>query len=209
MEHISCPLCKATSLTTHTFCHSCGARIQPAQGGSILHIPDEGLMQEAEQRKRTLRNERNGILAIFATIVLMIIVVGILFAPKGSNAPSAASATPAPSPMPTMRPPNQLVVVKSRWEKGGFGAVAIWRVTLKNNTSQPIGDIQYKTIYYSETGNVVDRGGVDSLLDKKMVQKVIPPGATRTIEINDGFTHSEAHRANFELIDWRFVADSR
>jgi len=85
----------------------------------------------------------------------------------------------------------------------------MWHVTFKNNSDRPIGDIQYRTIYYSETGNVVDKGGIDSPLDKKIIQRVIPAKSTRTVEVNDGFVHSEGVRARFELVDCRFVADSR
>ena len=106
-------------------------------------------------------------------------------------------------------PKNQLVVVSSNWDMSGFGSIAIWRVTFRNNSDRPIGDIQYRTLYFSETGNLVDKGGVDSLLDKKIIQKVIPPKSNRTIEVNDGFIHSKANRARFELMEWRFVADSR
>ena len=41
----------------------------------------------------------------------------------------------------------------------------MWRVTFRNDSDQPIGDIEYRTLYYSETGNLVDKGGVDSPLD--------------------------------------------
>lgn len=106
-------------------------------------------------------------------------------------------------------PQSQLVVIKSRWERGGFGAIAMWYVTFRNNSNRPIGDIQYRTAYYSETGNLVDKGGIDSLLDKKIIQKVIPAKSTRTIEVNDGFVHSEAHRAQFQIVDCKFATDSR
>jgi hypothetical protein len=106
-------------------------------------------------------------------------------------------------------PESQLAAVQVRWERSGSGAAVIWRVNLKNNTARPIGDIQYRTTYYSETGNVLGKGGVDSALAKKIVQKVIPPKATRTVEIEDGITHPEVHRAHFQLVSWRFVADKR
>jgi len=39
----------------------------------------------------------------------------------------------------------------------------------------------------------VDAGGVDALLSKGLIQKVIEPYQKRTIEVNDGFLNSEAH----------------
>jgi len=104
---------------------------------------------------------------------------------------------------------NPLIVVKSTWHRGGFDSVGLWDVTFKNLSNKPVGNITFRTAYYSETGNVVSRGGVDSLLAPGIVQKVIPPLSSRTIQINDGFISSEAHRANFELVSWEFVPDRR
>lgn len=101
------------------------------------------------------------------------------------------------------------MVTKSVWQEGGLGVVSIWKVTFRNDSNKPIGNIQYRTAYYSETGTLVDKGGVDSPLDKKIIQKVIPAKSTRTIEVNDGFLHKEAHRATFTLIGSEFVADYR
>ena len=98
-----------------------------------------------------------------------------------------------------------LELVRSRWEKGGFGAIAVWKVTIKNKSKKEIGDIKFRTSYFSETRNNVGKGGVDSLLGKDTIQKVIKPGQTRTLEVNDGFVHSEAETANFELVSWRIL----
>lgn len=95
----------------------------------------------------------------------------------------------------SVSPMSQLEVVSSRWEGGG---VAVWKVTFRNKGKFDIGDIKYSTVYYSETGNVVDQGGTNSFADRT-IQKVIPAGKTRTIEINDGFLHSEAARATFSV----------
>jgi hypothetical protein len=102
---------------------------------------------------------------------------------------------------------NPLEVVKSSWEDAAFETVAIWRVTFKNRSSKPVGNIKYRTLYYSETGGLVDKGGVDTPLiaESKTVQKVIPPKGSRTIEINDCFVNKEANRAKFELVAWEFV----
>jgi len=103
---------------------------------------------------------------------------------------------------------NPLVVVKSTWHKGGFDNIALWTVTFRNKSDKPVGNITYRTEYSSETGQVVDHGGVDSVVGQPIL-KVIPPGSSRTVEINDGFLHHEAHRASFELVGWAFVLDQR
>jgi hypothetical protein len=101
-------------------------------------------------------------------------------------------------------PTQKLQVVKADWSKGGFGSVAMWRVTFRNTGRLPLGNIKYRTIYFSETNKVVDKGGVDSVGDKT-VQKVIKPGEKRTIEINDGFLHKEADTARFEIVSCEVI----
>jgi hypothetical protein len=108
----------------------------------------------------------------------------------------AAASTPDPTLM---------QVTHSTWTKGGFETVAMWHVTFWNRSDKPIGNIRYRTRYAAETGDQVDRGGVDALLGDYTIRKVIPPHQKRTIEINDGFLHHEAARATFEVVSWEFV----
>jgi hypothetical protein len=103
---------------------------------------------------------------------------------------------------------NPLIVVKSTWHKGGFDNIALWNVTFKNRSDKPVGNIKYRTEYSSETGQVVDRGGQNSVVGQPIL-KVIPPGSSRTLEVNDGFLHPEAHKASFEVVSWEFVQDQR
>jgi hypothetical protein len=98
-----------------------------------------------------------------------------------------------------------LEVVSAKWEKGGFDTIAIWKVTLRNNTDVKLGDIKFRTAYSSETGNVVSKGGTDGLLGKDTIEKIVPPKSTRTFEVNDGFVSDEAERAGFEIVDWRVI----
>jgi RNA polymerase subunit RPABC4/transcription elongation factor Spt4 len=93
---------------------------------------------------------------------------------------------------------NPVIVVSDSWKKGGFGSIGIWSVTFENRSNQRVGDLAYETEYYSESGNRVGR-------KSDVIQKVIEPKSKRTIEVNDGFIHSEARSANFELKGWRFV----
>jgi hypothetical protein len=97
---------------------------------------------------------------------------------------------------------NPLKIVESHWSAGGFGTVGIWKVTFKNRSDKPIGNIRYKTTYDAETGNKVSSGS-------GLIQKVIPPNSQRTLEINDGFISKEAYKAGFEITKWEFVKDAR
>jgi hypothetical protein len=61
---------------------------------------------------------------------------------------------------------------------------------------------------FSTTSNhsdVLKSSSDDSPLGKKTIQKGIPPNSTRT----DGFLYIEAHTADFQVVNCRFVSDSR
>lgn len=143
--------------------------------------------------------------------VACVIGVGLL-APKGDAVTPPPQVSVPPVPDQSDSAPNgrsstsvgKLELVKSVWVRDGFGSVAVWRVTFKNPTNQKIGNIKYRTIYYSETNNVVDKGGVEALADRT-IQKVIEPKKTRTIEINDGFLHEQAAKATFELVSYEVI----
>lgn len=190
----NCPRCSMSNEIIAQFCFACGAPVRK-------------------------KSNRWAIVLLCSTFVAFFAFVSFAIYAARKNAssnPSRSSqttynstATRSPSAPNGNAATDRLIVVTAKWEKGGFDTVALWRVTFKNVSDQSIGDIQYRTAYYSETGNLVDKGGVDSILDKKVVQKVVPPNSTRTIEINDGFLHSEAHRATFDLVGCRFIADSR
>lgn len=195
-----CPRCNEQNFATAQFCFVCGAPL-PAQAPRIAP-PNTKSSSSAFM-----------IVAGFGVLLCGCIIFGFFGLLFGEKQPRKAE--PSPEAPTSVNAPGErmnwsdLQVVSSRWERGGFDTVAIWHVELKNTTDQPIGDIKYRTAYYSETGNLVDKGGIDSPLGGKIIQRVIPPKSTRTIEINDGFTRSEAHRANFELVSWRFVSDHR
>lgn len=145
-------------------------------------------------------------------VILFLLSVACVCPPPDSRQSIEKTPTPkseANSPISnvpsTPRTPQveEIELVSSKWKKGGFGSIAIWIITVKNNTSTPIGDIKFKTEYYSETGNLVDQGGTAGVLGKDTIQKIVPPKKARTFEVNDGFVHSEAVRGNFEVVSWR------
>lgn len=98
-----------------------------------------------------------------------------------------------------------LKVISAKWEKGGFGAVAIWKVTLQNTSKVKLGNIKFRTAYFSETGNKVSSGGVDGLVGKDTIEKLVEPGKKRTFEVNDGFVSDEAHTATFSVVSWEII----
>jgi len=98
-----------------------------------------------------------------------------------------------------------LQLVSAKWQKGGFGTVALWKVTIKNVSDKPLGDIKFSTEYYSETKNVVSKGGTKGLVGKDTIEKIVPPKSTKTFDVNDGFVGDEAHTAELKLESWRIV----
>lgn len=125
-----------------------------------------------------------------------------------SNSNSSVSTTNSPPSNATTSfdyLTDGLQKVSAKWQKGGFGAIAIWKVTIKNVSDKPLGDIKFSTEYYSETGNIVSKGGTKGLLGKDTIEKVVPPKSTRTFEVNDGFVSDEADTASFVLESWRII----
>ena len=93
---------------------------------------------------------------------------------------------------------HPLKIVSKNWTAGGFGNVGLWRVTFENRSTRPVGNIRYETSYFAETG-----GKVGS--KKDVIQKVIGPKQRRTLEINDGFIHKEAHEADIEIVGSEYL----
>ena len=156
----------------------------------------------------------------FVLIVAILCVIGCACPPPDAN---KDSSKPSPSPSQTSNSTTSknsplanspkafdyerdgLQLVSSKWKKGGFGAIAIWVVTVKNVSDKPLGDIKFSTEYYSETHNVVSRGGTKGILGKDTIEKIVPPKSTRTFEVNDGFVSDEAHSADFQIVSWRVI----
>ena len=76
------------------------------------------------------------------------------------------------------------------------GVLGKWDVTFKNRSSRKIGDIVYKTRYYSETNRLLGEGG-------GVIMRIIEPRDSRTVEVHDGLQHSQVARGNFEIISWK------
>jgi hypothetical protein len=147
-------------------------------------------------------------------------------------APIAATPTPAPdetpdpyihihkapTPVPTPTPDaaqvardkaihrwggdEKLRVLDVTWQKGGFNTVSMIYLTVKNCSDSPITNISYDSTYTAENGDVVTQGGTHQFFGVKNIKKVVHPGETRTLEINDGFIDSEAYKLNFRVADY-------
>lgn len=223
MALIECPECKRRVSDQAQACPSCGMPLAPgSKQGTPLSSPPRKAVNPTKPKKT---NDR--LVAFFVILgLILVLLAGAEIDRRGwigwddfpnwisqifttpSIPPALARpslATPTITPVPTPDP-TLLQVVHTEWEKGGFDSIAIWHVTFFNRSDKPIGNIQYRTRYSAETGDKVDAGGVDALLGDNTIRKVIPPHQKRTIEINDGFLHHEAAKANFQVVSWEFVS---
>jgi hypothetical protein len=124
------------------------------------------------------------------------------------------AATPVPTPTPDAAQvardkaihrwggDETLRVLDVTWHKGGFNAVSIIYLTVKNCSDSPITNISYDSTYTAENGDVVTQGGAHQFFGVKNIKKVVQPGETRVLEINDGFIGSEAYKLNFKISDY-------
>ena len=89
---------------------------------------------------------------------------------------------------------NDLEVVNSEWTKTGFGSIAEWDVTIRNNSElATYSDIRYTTRYTAPSGTAL---GTHS----GVIYETIRPGQARTFsDINDGFINTQASRAGFTI----------
>lgn len=89
---------------------------------------------------------------------------------------------------------KDLDIVRSSWEKGGFGSVALWHLTIKNKSTVVMySDIAYITEYAAPSGTIVGHGS-GKILD------TIQPGQTKSFNVNDGFINSQATRASVTIL---------
>ena len=125
---------------------------------------------------------------------------------SSSSAPSHTSSTKsnATDQQASETSQPELEIISLNWVRGGLGAVAVWQLTIKNNTRKKIGDLKYETRYYSESDKQLGPAGAPGQT-KHTLQIVIEPNETRTLEVKDGFTHSDVAKAQFDLKSWRFI----
>lgn len=145
-----------------------------------VHLPDEEIRKQNEIALAAIRSK----------------------ASPTAQPSSVAKSTPISTPTQDL-PTDAYVgsdfeIVNSIWEKGGFGVVPIWHVTIKNLTNRPMGNFSYRADYSSETG--IGHNSHTGLLEKRL-----EPGQTKTFEISDGFIDSQANRAGIGFTTAEFL----
>lgn len=140
--------------------------------------------------------------------LVVCVIAGLLFAgycatkvaelPKPGTTPAAPRVAPTdPKKMSIFdmyEAASRDVKVEARCALGGFGNVALWRVTLRN-TSKTITykDIHYRSSYVSESGNTL-------ATHEGIFQIVLKPGQSRGYEeFNDGLIPSQVKRCGMDI----------
>jgi hypothetical protein len=103
---------------------------------------------------------------------------------------------------------NALQIVESKWVRKDTAKVVTWTLTLKNNSTRPLGNIQYRSRYVNAKGYTVQVGGISDVIigTDHTIRQTVAPGSTRTIEIPDVWVHQEAIKGEFALVSWEAVA---
>jgi hypothetical protein len=94
-------------------------------------------------------------------------------------------------------PTHGLKVVKFSWSRGNhMFDIVDGELILKNNGTEAIGNIRYRTYYESETGVIHENSVIDAV-----IEKVIQPGQTRTIKLEGFVVPSDCEVAGIFIKD--------
>lgn len=95
-----------------------------------------------------------------------------------------------------LHPANYLKIVSQSWHKGGFGSVALFDVTIQNNSAVTVGDIQLVARFNGESGTEVG----SRFLNSKTLNVILKPHQTRTFsEVNFGLVSDQASGGGVEI----------
>lgn len=95
-------------------------------------------------------------------------------------------------------PIKYLSVLKTSWQKGGFGSVGLNNITFKNEGVLTAYDITVKMTFFGESGTELSSAD-------RVLTIVVPPGKSkRSGEINFGFINQLSERAKTDIIDAKF-----
>jgi hypothetical protein len=90
-------------------------------------------------------------------------------------------------------PPSDFEVVSARYSPGPMKSLH-WTITIRNrNERVAYRDPLYFSTYFDEHGTVVDKR-------HERVKDIFQPGATRTIELNDGFAGPAFAKAELKIV---------
>ena len=110
----------------------------------------------------------------------------------GGYAEVAGGSTSSPTIVPP-RLSDKVAVNKMSWTKGGFGAVALVSLTLKNNNEVAVQDIGVTCHFTGESGTEINSS------DKTLYVSIAPGKARTEKTVNFGFIDPQAASAWCEV----------
>lgn len=96
-------------------------------------------------------------------------------------------------------PTDYLEIVNHSWQKGGFGAVGLHNLSIKNKASVTYKDVIIEVTYFSETDVILSTS-------KKIIYKYFPPKKTINIyELNTGYVPADVHGTTVNIVSASFA----
>lgn len=107
-------------------------------------------------------------------------------AEKAAEAERIAAADSAASYKAAQSDPDNVEILKTDWEVGGFGTVALARLQFKNNSTLTAKDIVVRFDFVGESGAILSSA-------RETFSVIIPPGKTkRTDKVNLGIISEQS-----------------
>jgi hypothetical protein len=142
-----------------------------------------------------------GLFSIIAIIFIIGVAASVFNGPSKpsstANPGGAAAAlrTPQTIDAPALAQPwEQVTLSDQKFEKGGFGSVALARLTLKNTGTRAVRDVNLNCSFYGQSGSTISTSNVT-------VYKTIAGGkSVKSGELNLGFVDGQATNAQCRVI---------
>lgn len=90
----------------------------------------------------------------------------------------------------------KLSITKSEWTLGGFGAVPLFDVTIKNANDFPVSDIVLECMFVAESGTPLNT-------KRETIYQRFPAGKSKRVkEVNLGFVNPQVAGASCNIVDF-------
>lgn len=136
----------------------------------------------------------------FVSIIAIIFVIGVVASmmnggSKPNRTGTASGTSGATIQAPALAQPwEQIRLSDQKFEKGGFGNIALAHLTLKNTGTRTVKDVNLNCSFYGQSGSTISTANVT-------VYKTIAGGkSVKSGELNLGFVDGQATNADCRVI---------